>query len=91
MTTGVDSAKIVPPVDVAMGAGAGRGAVNPAALTTEQLARAIGLPVETVHRHVAEGAPVGADGTINLIHYAAWLNRRLASTSSAQGTDSDGD
>ena len=52
-------------------------AVNPAALTAEQLARAIGMPVETVRRHVDEGAPAGADGTINLVHYAAWLNRRL--------------
>ena len=91
MTPGMDSAKIVPPVDVAMGAGGGRGAVNPAALTVEQLARAVGLSVETIGRHVAEGAPAGADGTINLVRYAAWLNRRLASTSSAQGTDSDGD
>ena len=89
MTTGVDSAKIVPPVDVAMGAGAGRGAVNPAALTVEQLARAIGLPVETVHRHVAEGAPAGADGTINLIHYAAWLNKRLVTAEPEAKPDGD--
>jgi hypothetical protein len=77
MTTGADSAKIVTPVDVVGGAGGGRGAVNPAALTAEQLARAIGLPVETVRRHVEEGAPASADGTINLVHYAAWLNKRL--------------
>ena len=50
---------------------------NPAALTIEQLAKAMGTPVETVRRHIEDGAPAGADGTINLIHYAAWLNKRL--------------
>jgi hypothetical protein len=82
MTPSVESPQIVPPVDVAPGAGgpygqAGRGAINPAALTVEQLARAIGLPVETVRRHVEEGAPAGPDGRMNLIHYSAWLNKRL--------------
>ena len=52
-------------------------ATNPAALTVEQLARALGLPAQTVRRHMEDGAPAGADGTINLIHYAAWLNKRL--------------
>ncbi len=78
MTVNTALAKIVPPVDVAPAAGGGRGA-NPAALTVEQLARAIALPVETVRRHVDEGAPVAPDGTVNLIHYAAWLNKRLGS------------
>ena len=50
---------------------------SPAGLTVEQLARALGLPAQTVRRHVEDGAPAGADGTINLIHYAAWLNKRL--------------
>jgi hypothetical protein len=26
---------------------------------------------------VAEGAPTAPDGTINLVHFGAWLNRRL--------------
>jgi hypothetical protein len=79
MTVDTASAKIVPPVDIAPGVTGGRGAANPAALTVEQLARALALPVETVRRHVEEGAPVGADGTVNLIHYAAWLNKRMGS------------
>jgi predicted transcriptional regulator len=54
-------------------------AANPAALTVEQLARALGVAVETIRRHVEEGAPAGESGTINLIHHAAWLNKRLGS------------
>jgi len=53
------------------------GAINPAALTVEQLARTLAVSEEKVRDHVAAGAPAGADGTVNLIHYAAWLNRRL--------------
>jgi len=79
MTPVAESPQIVPPVEVGAAAGGGRGRVDPAALTIEQLARAVGLPVETVRRHVEDGAPVGADGTVNLIRYAAWLNKRLGS------------
>lgn len=50
---------------------------NPASLTPAQLARALGLPEDKVRRFVADGAPTAADGTINLVHFAAWLNRRL--------------
>jgi hypothetical protein len=28
---------------------------------------------------LAAGAPANADGTINLVHYAAWLVREMAS------------
>jgi len=56
----------------------GPGAVNPAALTAAQLARLLGVPEETIRRHVAAGAPAGADGRMNLVHYAAWLNKELA-------------
>ena len=53
------------------------GQVNPAALTVEQLARMLAVPAEKVRDHVAAGAPAGPDGTINLVHYAAWLNREF--------------
>ena len=53
------------------------GAVNPAALTVEQLARMLGVPAGKVRDHVAAGAPTGPGGTINLVRYAAWLNREL--------------
>ena len=48
--------------------------LNPAAVGLDQLARLLGVPTDHIRRHVAEGAPTNANGTINLIHYAAWLN-----------------
>jgi len=53
------------------------GPANPAALTVEQLARMLAVPAEKVRDHVAAGAPTGPGGVINLVNYAAWLNRRL--------------
>ena len=49
--------------------------VNPAAMTPAELAGALGLPEATVRRHLDEGAPQHANGSLNLVHYAAWLNR----------------
>lgn len=51
--------------------------LDPAALTVAQLARLLGVAEQKLRDHVTEGAPVGADGKINLVHYTAWLNRRL--------------
>lgn len=85
MTTAANSAKIVTPVDMPVAAENSRGARNPAALTVEQLAHALGLPVETIRRHVENGAPMAADGTINLIHYAGWLNNRLRELEAGDG------
>jgi hypothetical protein len=42
-------------------------------MTVTQLAQMLAMPEEKVRQHAAAGAPVGAGGTINLIHYAAWL------------------
>ena len=53
-------------------------AINPMALTAEEAARLLALPVEKVHEHTARGLPTNADGRINLVHYAAWLNKELA-------------
>jgi len=55
----------------------GAGAADPAALSVAQLARLLGVPPEKVQRHIEAGAPTAADGRINLVHYTAWLNRRL--------------
>ena len=55
----------------------GGGVANPAALTVAQLARLLGVAEPQVRDHVADGAPIAEGGTINLVHYAAWLNRRL--------------
>ena len=30
---------------------------------------------EAIRRHIASGAPTTADDRINLVHYAAWLNK----------------
>lgn len=48
--------------------------VNPAAMTPAELARALGLPEATIRRHLQQGAPRNAEGSVNLVHYAAWLN-----------------
>lgn len=48
--------------------------LNPSAMPLEHLARMLGLPTDHLCRHVAEGAPTNANGSINLVHYAAWLN-----------------
>ena len=60
------------------------GHVNPLAMTVAQAAAvlsAVGvgaITVDMIRLHVAAGAPATADGRINLVHYAAWLNQRLA-------------
>ncbi len=51
-------------------------------LRIEQLAEMLRVPAETIRSHVTDGAPVDRSGRsprINLVHYAAWLIRRLQS------------
>jgi len=52
--------------------------VNPAALAAADVARLLGVPVGVVEQDLAEGAPRAADGTVNLVHYAAWLLKGMA-------------
>jgi len=80
-----DSERFVPPVDTPSGQTGGPGAVNPAALTIAHLARMLAVPEETIRRHLAAGAPASADGRVNLVHYAAWLNKELASLGENDG------
>lgn len=53
--------------------------VNPNRLTVEQLAKILTnsyrqiVPVDQISQDVSDGAPTNADGTINLVHYTAWL------------------
>ena len=54
------------------------GRVNPAALTAADVTRLLGVPVAAVEKDLAEGAPRAADGTMNLVHYAAWLLKGMA-------------
>jgi hypothetical protein len=55
--------------------------LNPNSLTpadaAQLLGRVAGQPVreETIQTDLAAGAPMNVDGTINLVHYAAWLVR----------------
>jgi hypothetical protein len=58
-------------------------ALNPAALALSDAARvlsaAAGAAIDAamLEADVAAGAPVNADGTLNLVHYAAWLVREM--------------
>jgi len=79
-----DSAMIPlhPPQDT--GAPGGAGALSPSAMTLEQAARVLAAvggryaTVENIRRDIEAGAPVNADGTVNLVHYAAWLAKEMA-------------
>ena len=51
--------------------------MNPAALTVAQAAKLLGVGEQAIRDHVAAGAPTAAGGTINLVHYVAWLNLQL--------------
>ena len=63
----------------------GKPPLNPAALPLRDAARLLsktgGQPITTemLEADIAEGAPTNPDGTINLVHYAAWLVKELAS------------
>ncbi len=65
--------------------------LNPAALSVTDTARTLtrvgGQPVSEamIERDIGNGAPTNADGTINLVHYAAWLVRDMAESASANG------
>lgn len=47
---------------------------NSAAMPVEEAAKALGIAEDVLRNDMATGAPANADGTINLVHYAAWLN-----------------
>jgi hypothetical protein len=59
-----------------------RPTLNPTAISLADAARvmsAVGgqrVTVEMLQEDIAAGAPTNADGTINLLHYAAWLNAK---------------
>ena len=56
-----------------------RGSINPLALPIADAAQLLSkagarqILVEQIKADVAAGAPTNADGTINLVTYAAWL------------------
>ena len=57
--------------------------MDPLALTVAQAARllsaagGIAVTEDAIRRHIEAGAPTTADGRINLVHYAAWLNKDM--------------
>ena len=52
--------------------------LNPMSIPLDQAAQLLGVGREVLEADLAAGAPTNADGTINLVHYAAWLVRELA-------------
>ena len=59
--------------------------LSPTAIPVEELARALAamggkVTVGMLRTDIDAGAPVNPDGTINLVHYAAWIAKetRLA-------------
>jgi hypothetical protein len=63
----------------------GKQSLNPTSLTVADAARLLtkagGQPVslEMIEADRTAGAPANAGGTINLVHYAAWLVREMVS------------
>jgi hypothetical protein len=64
---------------------ASRPTLNPAAVPLVDLARLLSaaggqaVTIAMLEADVAAGAPTNADGTLNLVHYAAWLVREMSS------------
>ena len=58
-------------------------AVDPNRLTPEQAAKLLSaavkvrIPLDQIERDVEAGAPRNQDGTISLVHYAAWLVKEM--------------
>jgi hypothetical protein len=84
MSRSEDFGMIPPHPPQGPGAPGGAVALSPSAMTLQQAARvlvAVGArhaTVENLRRDIEAGAPVNADGTVNLVHYAAWLARESA-------------
>ena len=57
--------------------------INPTALALPDAARLLvkvggqSITAETLRQDVAAGAPTNPDGTLNLVHYAAWLVKEM--------------
>ena len=61
-----------------------QGQLNPAAIGVADMARLLSaaagarIDEEQIREDIDAGAPTNLDGTMNLVHYAAWLVRQLA-------------
>ena len=60
-----------------------QGGVNPMSLSIEDMSRLLSagggrkITPEQVQADIDAGAPTGAGGRMNLVHYAAWLVREV--------------
>lgn len=67
-----------------MDAGMSKPTLNPSAVPLGDLARLMSaagqrrMDVEMLDEDVNLGAPTNADGTLNLVQYAAWLIKQMA-------------
>ncbi len=63
----------------------GKQSLSPTSLTVADAARLLtkagaqSVNAGMIQADLAAGAPANADGTINLVHYAAWLVREMPS------------
>lgn len=61
-----------------------QGRLNPTALPVEAAARlltaagGVRVDVEQLRADIDAGAPTNGDGSLNLMHYAAWLVQQMA-------------
>ena len=61
----------------------GAGPVDPTRLTIEQAAKLLSaayrerIDVQKLRVDIQAGAPVNVDGTLNLVHYAAWQAKEM--------------
>lgn len=61
-----------------------QGRLNPAALTAADAARVLSraggthVTEEDIRADIDDGAPTNADGSVNLVHYAAWLVKEVS-------------
>ena len=63
---------------------AGSEGMNPQALSVDNAARVLSaagrrvISPDMIREDLAAGAPTNPDGTINLVHYTAWLAKNVA-------------
>lgn len=64
----------------------GKPSLSPTALSLKDAARLLtkvggeAITEKMLQSDIDSGSPLNADGTVNLVHYAAWLVRELASS-----------
>jgi len=69
----------------------GMSRLNPGALSVADAARVLSrlggkaVTEAMLHADIDAGAPTNADGTLNLVHYAAWLVKEMAAFGGAGG------